>query len=173
MAALRVEYEQSASQLAPGDRLGRYELVCPVAGGGMAHVWVARQHDTHGEERLVAIKTILPKFASNERFREMFLREGGIASRLTHRNVARIFDHGEAGGTLYIAMEYLEGDSLSRLNNVCRAAGAFIPLAILMRVLSDICAGLHEAHEQRDGTGRLLNVVHCDVGPANIFLTAK
>ena len=139
----------------------------------MARVWVARQHDTHGEERLVAIKTILPKFASNERFREMFLREGGIASRLTHKNVARIFDQGEVGGTLYIAMEYLEGDSLSRLNQVCRAGGTFIPPAIVLRVLSDTCAGLQEAHELRDGTGRPLNVVHCDVGPANIFLTPK
>jgi serine/threonine protein kinase len=139
----------------------------------MARVWAARPTDGHGSARLVAIKTILPKFADDAHFREMFLREGGIASRITHRNVARIFDLDEADGVLYIAMEYVDGDALSKLNRACHRKGVKIPTGVVLRVLSDVCAGLHEAHELRDGTGRLLNVVHCDVSPPNILITTK
>jgi serine/threonine-protein kinase len=103
----------------------------------------------------------------------MFLREGGIAARISHRNVARIFDLGETQGVLYIAMEYVDGDALSRLDRACARQGpdARIPPQIGLRILADACAGLHHAHELRDGTGRLLNVVHCDVSPQNILVS--
>jgi serine/threonine-protein kinase len=139
----------------------------------MARVWIARPLDGHGAARLLAIKTISPKFADDTRFREMFLREGGIASRITHRNVARIFDLDETDGVLYIAMEYVDGDALSKLNRACHKKGVRIPTGVVLRVLADVCAGLHEAHELRDGTGRLLNVVHCDISPANILINTK
>src|SRR5262249_17463922 len=148
----------TAIELCPGHRLHRYELLCPIAKGGMANVWIARPRDDHGAERLVVLKTILPKFAADARFQEMFLREGGIAARISHRNVARIFDLGETDGVLYIAMEYVDGDALSRLDRACQRAGVRIPTPVALRILSDACAGLHHAHELRDGTGRLLNV---------------
>src|SRR5215468_4167499 len=97
----------AASPLAPGYKLDRYELLCPIAEGGMASVWVARQRGKHGFEKLVAIKTILPKFASDVRFQEMFLDEARIASRIEHVNVAQIFDLGEENEILYLAMEYV------------------------------------------------------------------
>jgi serine/threonine-protein kinase len=139
----------------------------------MANVWIARPRDDHGAERLVVLKTILPKFAADARFQEMFLREGGIAARISHRNVARIFDLGETEGVLYIAMEYVDGDALSRLDRACQRAGVRIPPPVALRILSDACAGLHHAHELRDGTGRLLNVVHCDVSPPNVLITTQ
>lgn len=164
---------QAAIELAPGHRLHRYELLCRVTAGGMANIWIARPWDGHGSDRLVVLKTILPRFAADPHFQEMFLREGGIAARITHRNVARVFDAGEANGILYIAMEYVEGDSLSKLLRECRRQSADIPPGVALRVLSDVCAGLHHAHELRDGTGRLLNVVHRDVTPQNILVGAK
>jgi serine/threonine-protein kinase len=139
----------------------------------MANVWIARPRDGHGEERLVVLKTILPKFAADPHFQEMFLREGGIAARITHRNVARIFDLGETQGILYIAMEYVDGDPLSKLNRECQKKGVKIPPGVVLRMASDVCAGLHHAHELRDGTGRLLNVVHRDVSPPNVLLTTS
>ncbi|MGH7294901.1 MAG: hypothetical protein ACRELB_08210 [Polyangiaceae bacterium] len=84
----------SNSPLVPGYKLDRYELLCPIAEGGMASVWVARQRGKHGFEKLVAIKTILPKFAADIRFQEMFLDEARIASRIEHLNVAQILDLG-------------------------------------------------------------------------------
>jgi serine/threonine-protein kinase len=163
----------NASALAPGYKLDRYELLCPIAEGGMASVWVARQRGKHGFEKLVAIKTILPKFASDVRFQEMFLDEARIASRIEHANVAQIFDLGEENEILYLAMEYVEGDALSKLNRACQRQGQRLPTGIILRVLSDACAGLHEAHEMKDGGGRALEIVHRDVSPHNILVSTK
>ena len=139
----------------------------------MASVWVARQRGKHGFEKLVALKTILPKFAADVRFQEMFLDEARIASRIEHLNVAQIFDLGEEHEVLYLAMEYVDGDSLSKLNRACQRGGIKIPPNILLRVLADTCAGLHEAHELKDATGRPLEIVHRDVSPHNILVSTK
>jgi serine/threonine protein kinase len=165
--------DNSALPLAPGSRLDRYELLCPIAEGGMASVWVARQSGKHGFEKLVAIKTILPKFATDVRFQEMFLDEARIASRIEHVNVAQIFDLGEEHDILYLAMEYVDGDSLSKLNRACLRKGVKIPTALILRLLADTCAGLHEAHELKDPQGRHLEIVHRDVSPHNILVSAK
>ena len=118
---------ESGSPLAPGYKLDRYELLCPIAEGGMASVWVARQRGKHGFEKLVAIKTILPKFAADPRFQQMFLDEARIASRIEHLNVAQILDLGEEHDILYLAMEYVDGDALSKLNRACQRKGVEDP----------------------------------------------
>ncbi|HEY8038564.1 MAG TPA: serine/threonine-protein kinase [Polyangiaceae bacterium] len=163
----------AASPLAPGYKLDRYELLCPIAEGGMASVWVARQRGKHGFEKLVAIKTILPKFAQDVRFQEMFLDEARIASRIEHLNVAQIFDLGEEHEILYLAMEYVDGDALSKLNRACQKKGVKIPTGVVMRVLADACAGLHEAHELKDPAGKLLEIVHRDVSPHNVLISTR
>lgn len=138
----------------------------------MASVWVARQRGKHGFEKLVAIKTILPKFAADPRFREMFLDEAHIAARIEHMNVAQIFDLGEEHDILYLAMEYVDGEALSKLNRACQRKNVKLPPGIVMRVLADACSGLHEAHELRDGD-RALEIVHRDVSPHNILVSTK
>ncbi|HEX8795125.1 MAG TPA: serine/threonine-protein kinase [Polyangiaceae bacterium] len=163
---------ESGSPLAPGYKLDRYELLCPIAEGGMASVWVARQRGKHGFEKLVAIKTILPKFAADPRFHEMFLDEARIASRIEHLNVAQIFDLGEEHDVLYMAMEYVDGEALSKLNRACQKRQVKIPTGVVLRVLADACSGLHEAHELRDG-GRPLDIVHRDVSPHNVLVTSR
>src|ERR1019366_8796650 len=163
----------NASPLAPGYKLDRYELLCPIAEGGMASVWVARQRGKHGFEKLVAIKTILPKFAADIRFQEMFLDEARIAARIEHMNVAQILDLGEEHEILYLVMEYVDGDAVSKLNRACQKKGIKIPTGIVLRILADTCAGLHEAHELKDTTGRLLEIVHRDVSPHNVLVSTK
>src|SRR5579883_3080329 len=150
------------SHLAPGYKLDRYELLCPIAEGGMASVWIARQRGKHGFEKHVAIKTILPKFAADMRFQQMFLDEARIASRIEHPNVAQIFDLGEEHDVLYLAMEYVDGDAISKLRRACKKKGVAIPHAIVLRMFADACAGLHEAHELSED-GRSLGVVHRDI----------
>jgi serine/threonine-protein kinase len=161
------------TQFALGSKLDRYELICPIAEGGMASVWVARLRGKHGFEKLVAIKTILPRFAGDERFREMFLDEARIASRIEHPNVVQIFDLGEEQDVLYLAMEYVDGDSLSKLNRSCQKKGVTIPTGVVLRVLADACAGLHEAHELKDAGGEPLGIVHRDISPHNILISTK
>ena len=139
----------------------------------MASVWLARQHGKHGFEKLVAVKTILPLFANDLRFQQMFLDEARIASGIEHPNVAQILDLGEEREVLYLAMEWVDGDSLSKLFRAAEKTNQRLPVGIVCRILSDTCAGLHAAHELRDKNGELLNVVHRDVSPQNILVSTK
>jgi serine/threonine protein kinase len=165
--------EHGEQRLEPGHRLDRYELLCPIAQGGMASVWLARQHGKHGFEKLVAVKTILPLYAQDLRFQQMFLDEARIASGIEHPNVAQILDLGEENDVLYIAMEWVDGDSLSKLFRAAEKAGHRLPVSIVCRLVSDACAGLHAAHELHDKDGELLNVVHRDVSPQNVLVSTK
>jgi hypothetical protein len=159
--------------LFPGKKLDRYELICPIAEGGMASVWIARLTGGHGFEKFVAIKTILPQFASDVRFQKMFVEESRIASRIEHANVTQILDVGEQDGVTYLVMEYVEGDSLWVLHRSMLRKGDRIPLGVLLRIMTDVCGGLHAAHELRDLSGALLRVVHRDVSPQNILVSAR
>ncbi|HEX8793734.1 MAG TPA: protein kinase [Polyangiaceae bacterium] len=158
--------------LVPGYRLDRYELLCPVAEGGMAQVWCARLRGKHGFEKLVAIKTILPKFAADPQFQKMFLDEARIASGIQHANVAQILDLGDEQGVLYIALEWVDGDALTKLNKAVSAKSQRIPMSVLLRIVSDTCGGLHSAHELRGKDGAPLQLVHRDVSPHNVLVDA-
>jgi serine/threonine-protein kinase len=159
--------------LAPGYRLDRYELLGPLAEGGMASVWIARQRGKHGFEKLVALKTILPEYATDLRFQQMFLDEARIASRIEHFNVARILDLGEEHDVLYLAMEYVDGDALSKLRREWLKKETRPPAGIVLRILADACSGLHDAHELRGEDGKPLEIVHRDVSPHNILVSVK
>jgi serine/threonine protein kinase len=159
-------------QLKPGYKLeGRYELLLPYARGGMATVWAARVQRKHGFEKLVAVKTMHPNMAGDPAFRNMFLDEARIASRVRHPNVATIEDLGEEGDVLYIVMEWVQGDSLGRLHHAVTQRGHEPIIDVYLRVLADAAAGLHAAHELRGDDGALLGVVHRDVSPQNIMVT--
>jgi serine/threonine protein kinase len=158
------------THLSPGYRLDRYELLCPIGAGGMASVWVARLQGKHGFEKLVAIKTILPRYARDPAFQQMFLDEARIAARIQHINVAQILDLGDHHGVLFLVMEWVDGDALSKLAHAVTERGAVFPAGIAGRMLADVCAGLHAAHELHDRSGGHLEVVHRDVSPHNILL---
>jgi serine/threonine-protein kinase len=157
--------------LEPGAVLDRYEIVRRVATGGMGSVWLARLRGKHGFEKLVAIKTILPQYAKDEHFRRMFLDEARLSSRLEHANVAQILDLGEHDGALYIAFEWVEGRSLEQL---CQQhESGRLPIEAALRVVADVCAGLHAAHELTDEQGNALNVVHRDMTPNNVLVSPR
>ncbi len=157
-------------ELVRGARLDRYELVCPLAEGGMATVWLARLRGKRGFEQLVALKTIKAHLSEDPRFEKMFLDEARIASRIRHPNVAQILDLGEEQGVLYLVMEWVDGDSLARLRRYVLKQETEFPLAIALRIIADACAGLHAAHELRDESGANLGVIHRDVSPQNVLV---
>src|SRR5579862_1937947 len=158
------------TQLQPGYRLDRYELLCPLAYGGMASVWLARFGGRLGFERLVVVKMILPQYSQDPRFQEMFLDEARIASKIEHGNVARILDVGEHDSSYYIVMEWVDGDSLSKVMRAAEQRKQRVPAGVALRVAADAAAGLHAAHVLKDRDGTHLHVVHRDVSPQNILV---
>jgi serine/threonine protein kinase len=159
--------------LGPGFKLDRYELLSPIAQGGMAEVWMARQLGKHGFEKLVAVKTILPKFADDERFQRMFLDEARVSSCIQHPNVAQTLDVGEHDDITYLVMEYVDGDALSTLHRAAEDHGVRIPHGVLLRLMVEVCGALHAAHDVRMANGELAGVVHRDVSPHNILVSTK
>ena len=162
------------SPLARAERFGRYRLCFELASGGMATVYLAHAGGPGRFQKHVALKRIHAHLASRRDFVEMFHDEAAIAARISHPNVAAVFDFGEEKGVHYLAMEYLLGESLGRLLRACRKQPSIDRKAharIVARIVADVCEGLHAAHELQDEQGRLLEVVHRDVSPDNVFVT--
>lgn len=159
-----------AGDVGAGHTLGRYELLIPIASGGMAMVWAARLKGSRGFQKIVAVKTMLPKLSEDPQFERMFLDEASLASQVRHPHVVEIMDLGEQDGVLFLVMEWIEGVPLSTLIKAARQSGG-IPLPIAVRIAMQASAGLHAAHELRDGAGELVGLVHRDVSPQNLLVT--
>jgi serine/threonine protein kinase len=156
--------------VSPGQVLGRYELLMPVARGGMASVWAARLKGTRGFQKLVAIKTMLPGLVDDPSFERMFLDEASLASQVRHPHVIEIMDLGEQDRILYLVMEWVSGEALSIIMKYAATRGG-IPLPIAVHIATQTCRGLHAAHELRDSDGVLVGLVHRDVSPQNVLVT--
>src|SRR5580658_6924635 len=165
--------EAAQGVLVAGYKLDRYELLCPIASGGMATVWLAQLRGKRGFEMSFGIKTIRTELGDDPRFQEMFLDEARIASGIQHPNVAQILDLGEQRDVLFIVMEWVDGDSLAKIRKLLAKRGSKLPVGIALRILADACAGLHAAHELRDQDGEPLGIVHRDVSPQNILVAAS
>ncbi|MEM9489089.1 MAG: protein kinase, partial [Myxococcota bacterium] len=98
------------------DTLERYELLHKIASGGMAEVYLAKAYGAHGFEKRIAIKRILPNLVRSGRFEQRFITEAKLTAKLTHGNIVQILDFGRSGGTLFIAMEYVDGPNLAQLS---------------------------------------------------------
>ena len=156
--------------LTAGQVLGRYELLLPIAKGGMASVWAARLRGTRGFQKMVAIKTMLPGLVDDLHFERMFLDEASLASQVRHPHVIEILDLGEVDRILYLVMEWVDGEPLNIIMKYAATRGG-IPLAIAVSITAQACRGLHAAHELRDENGTLVGLVHRDVSPQNVLLT--
>lgn len=149
---------------------GRYELLGPIASGGMASVHLARVRGEAGFERYVALKRMLPEVENDEAFVAMFLDEARLAAGIRHPNVVGVLDLDRNELGPYLVMEFFDGPSLSTLLKGVRARREEIPLAVALRIALDLLAGLHAAHELRDPAGRPLGIVHRDVSPSNLLV---
>ncbi len=151
-------------------KLARYEVLGRLATGGMAEVWLARSLGVAGFEKLVVIKTILPALAQSPQFVAMFVNEARLAAMLSHPNCVQIFDLGQEGDWLYIAMEYLEGFSLARVLKRAKVKGVTLSERIVARIIMDAASGLDYSHRLKDREGRDLGIVHRDVSPDNLLV---
>ena len=145
-----------SSERAYPERVGRYQLLTPIAAGGMATVYLARVTAHGGFSREVAVKLLDTQDDSQEpgTVGETLLGEARLASRVRHPAVVPVLDVGDSAAGPYLVMEYVEGDSLANLLQATRKAGERLPKGIALRILGDALEGLHAAHEATDDSGR-------------------
>ena len=141
--------------LAPGSKLGPYEIVSPLGAGGMGEVYRAR--DTR-LDRSVAIKVLPTHLSSDPEAKQRFDREARAISSLNHPNICTLHDVGHQGGVDYLVMELLEGETLAD-----RLMKGPLPAEQVLKYGIEICEGLERAHKN--------GVVHRDLKPGNVMLT--
>ena len=150
--------------------LGYHRLVCEIGRGGMAGVFLSLFPNGDGTTRKIVLKQLHPELAMDDDFRAMFEDEARVATRLHHHNVVETYDIYSDPDLCVLVMEFLEGQTLSRVRQRARKVGN-VPLLIHLRVLAEVLAGLHYVHELSDQGGKPLGIVHRDVTPSNVFIT--
>jgi serine/threonine-protein kinase len=152
-------------------RIGPYRVLARLASGGMGEVVVARRAWTTGFEQAVVIKRVLPHLASDPETNAAFLDEARLMATLRHPNIVGVLAYSRDAGELYLVMELLRGGTLSGLRRELAERREELDPVLAVHIVSELCAGLHAAHELTDEAGNLLHVVHRDVSPANVFVT--
>jgi serine/threonine-protein kinase len=151
-------------------QVGRYRLIAELAHGGMGDVYLGVAQGPAGFSKLMVIKMLRPALADDEQFLAMFLEEARLAARLNHPNIVQTVEVGNEGRRYFLAMEYLEGQSLQRLRQRVAKEHPF-PLGPHLRIIVEALNGLHYAHELVDIDNRALGIVHRDATPHNVFVT--
>jgi eukaryotic-like serine/threonine-protein kinase len=137
-----------------GHRLGAYRILSPLGAGGMGEVYLAEDTRLH---RRVALKLLPPRAAEDERSHKRLLREAQAAAALDHPNICTVYDVGEAEGHSFIAMQYVEGETLAaRLRQP-------LDLDVALAIAVQVAAALAEAHRH--------GIIHRDIKPQNIMLS--
>jgi len=138
---------------------GKYKIYDKVGSGGMATVYLARNLNTN---EIVAIKILHSEYAENENFVKRFLKEAEIAVKMKHENIAQVLDFGKDEDTYFIAMEYVQGKTLSK---ILEEKGR-LPYEEVVRIASEVAKALSYAHSKG-------LIAHRDIKPQNIMLTAN
>jgi serine/threonine-protein kinase len=154
-----------------GQPLGRYVLGTLLGSGGAASVYMARLDGPQGFDRVVAIKLVHEHLLADKDFVAMFLDEANLACRLSHPNIAHCFELCQDEQNLYLAMEYLQGQPLSRLYQRAQEWRQPLQYALVAWIGARAADALGYAHDLRDDAGKPLGIVHRDVSPDNLFIT--
>jgi eukaryotic-like serine/threonine-protein kinase len=150
--------------------VGRYALFDELAAGGMATVHLARLLLNDGSGRTVAVKRLHPQYTKDNEFCAMFMDEARLVTRIKHPNCVRTVDVVQNDEGLFLVMEYVHGESLSRLMRTSRERKEPIAPQLVATLVHNALLGLHAAHEVTGDDGKPLNVVHRDVSPQNIIV---
>ena len=150
--------------------VGRYVLFGEIASGGMATVHFGRLSGPVGFSRTVAIKRLHPQFAKDPEFVSMFLDEARLVGRIRHPNVVPTLDVVALPDEVFLVMEYVPGEALSRLLKNGAAHGVPPSTQVAATIVSSVLHGLHAAHVAKNEQGQELGIVHRDVSPQNILV---
>ena len=151
------------------DVMGKYFLHERLGVGGMAEVFRATYNPEGGFEKQVAVKRVLPAYTDNEEFLTLFRREAELGSMLIHPNVVQVLDLGRHQGTLFLAMEFVDGLPLSGL--LQKLPSGRLPPAAVTYIGMEVAAALAYVHSRTGPTGEPLHLVHRDLNPPNLLLS--
>jgi len=152
------------------ERFGDYELVERLGVGGMAETFVAIRRGPGGFEQRVCLKRILPTFAGDADFVEMFLREARMSALLHHGHIARVLDFGIADGAHYLTLELIEGTDLRAALRYLRRRRETLDPGLTSYLAHALGAALDFAHTA-DEQGNAAGIIHRDVSPSNVLLS--
>jgi len=163
--------ETPASPLRPR-AFGHYDLLAPLARGGMGAVWLARRRGGTDVQGFCAVKTVLRTLSAQPAFLARFKDEARVVVTLNHRALCHVFDVGVVDGESYLAMELVEGATVQRFLAALREDGTALPLDVALMIADELADALAHVHERRDPvTGTALHIVHRDISPQNILVT--
>ena len=154
--------------------VGEYRLIAKLGRGGMADVYLAVRTGVVGFHKLVVIKRLRGDLAEQPeapKYKDLLLDEARLAARLQHPNIVQTFEVGDDHGVPYLAMEYLDGQPVSRVLAQARRLERALPTELALQLVIDALGGLAYAHDLADFDGRPLGIVHRDVSPQNMFWT--
>jgi serine/threonine-protein kinase len=144
-----------------------------LAMGGMAEVFRAKITSSHGFEKVLVIKRILPHLAADTTFVSMFIDEAKLTAQLAHPKIVQILDFGDVSGQYFIALEFVDGCDALGLLRTCAQKRVHIPRQLAVFVISEVLEALDYAHNARDMEGKPMHIVHRDISPSNIFISKR
>jgi len=147
-----------------------YEMTRTIAKGGMGVVYEAMQRGAGGFTKVVAVKLIREEYSTIPEFQKNFIGEARLVANLIHTNIVQTYHLGQIGGQYFMVMEYVSGVNLEQFIERHAALGRLMPVDIAAFIISRIARGLTYAHQKRDSEGRLLGIVHRDIGPKNVMI---
>lgn len=155
--------------LRPHGRFGRYRVDRRIGAGGMSQAWRGQLEGLGGFRKLVVIKLLHPEHVDDPEFVRMFMDEARLTARLSHPNIAQVYEAGVQDELPFLAMEYIAGPDLTHVVKRLRG-NADRPYGVAARLFSGVARGLAAAHTATDEDGRPLQIVHRDVSLGNIVV---
>jgi serine/threonine-protein kinase len=147
-----------------------YKIVRTIAEGGMGVVYEAAQHGAGQFSKTVAVKLIREEYSTIPEFQNNFIGEARLVADLIHTNIVQTYHLGMIGGQYFMVMEYVNGVNLEQMIERHAALNRALPVDLAAFIVSRIARGLAYAHAKHDREGRLLGIVHRDIGPKNIMI---
>ncbi len=148
-----------------------YEIIGRFADGAMGQVYLARLDDADHRPFHLVMKRIRPELQADPEMVMMFQDEARIAAQLNHPNIVRLYEIGELDGSLFLAMELVEGVTLEHLLATLGEQRRFIPIDLGLTIALGTLEALEYAHDFADADGRPLRIVHRDVSPQNLMVS--